>query len=360
MLAAYAARTDRNDPLAALEVGERPQPSPPPGWALLRVAAASLNHHDLWTLRGISSRPVKPPQILGCDAAGVVAGYGPDRPVDAPAEGTRVVAHSGIGCGACAACRDVEPLFCRDFGMFSEGPYQGTLAEYVPVPAGNLVPLPASVGFVEAACLPTAYLTAYRMLFVRAGVRPGDTVLVHGAAGGVATASILLARAAGVSVIATSRDEGKRAAAVELGAAAAVGTDRDAVKQVLGMTGGRGVDAVIDTVGEATWEFSLRAVRIDGTVVVAGATSGANPGAQLNRVFWRHTRVLGSTMGTRGELEKLVGLCGGGVLRPLVGVVVPLERVREGFERLAAGEGRGKVVVTMGQTYEQGPATAPG
>jgi NADPH:quinone reductase-like Zn-dependent oxidoreductase len=348
MLAAYAARTDRENPLAALEVGERPMPSPGPGWALLRVAAASLNHHDLWTLRGISSRPVSPPQILGCDAAGTVAGYGPSRPADAPAEGTRVVAHSCIGCGACAACREVEPLFCRDFGMFSEGEYQGTLAEFVPVPVANLVPLPESVGFVEAACLPTAYLTAYRMLFTRAGVRPGDTVLVHGASGGVATASILLARAAGVSVIATSRDEGKRAVAMSLGASAAVGVDRDAVKEVVRLTSGRGVDAVIETVGEATWEFSLRAVRVDGSVVVAGATSGANPPAQLNRVFWRHVRVLGSTMGTRAELGKVVGLCAAGVLRPLVGAVVPLERAKEGFGQLAAGEGRGKVVVSVG------------
>jgi NADPH:quinone reductase-like Zn-dependent oxidoreductase len=258
-----------------------------------------------------------------------------------------VVAHSVIGCGACAACRDADPLFCRDFAMFSEGPYQGTLAEYVPVPAGNLIALPEAVSFESAACLPTAYLTAYRMLFTRAALQPGDTVLVHGATGGVATATILLARAAGVDVVSTSRDEDKRAVALSLGARAAVGTDRDSSKQVLALTGGRGVDAVIETVGEATWDFSLRVVRVDGTVVVAGATSGANPPAQLNRVFWRHTRVLGSTMGTRAELLKLVAMVAAGTFLPLVGERVPLQRVRDGFEQLAAGERRGKVVVEV-------------
>ena len=348
MLAAYAARVDRDDPLAALEVGHVPQPEPPPGWALVRTHAASLNHHDLWTLRGISSRPVQPPQVLGCDVAGTVAAYGPERPDGTPPEGARVVAHSVIGCGRCVACRDREPLFCRDMGMLSEGDWQGTFAEYVPVPAANLIELPEAVDFTAAACLPTAYLTSYRMLFERARLRPGDTVLVHGASGGVATSTIVLARAAGVEVIATSRDPAKRQVALDLGAKAAVGTDRDAVKQVLAMTGGRGVDAVIETVGEATWEFSLRAVRIDGTIVVAGATSGANPPAQLNRVFWRHTRILGSTMGTRAELVKLVAMAAAGALQPLVDRAYPLSDARQAFEHLRAGEQRGKLVIVPG------------
>jgi NADPH:quinone reductase-like Zn-dependent oxidoreductase len=346
MLAAYVARTGGDDPLANLEVGQRPQPEPPPGWALVRVHAASLNHHDLFTLRGVSSRKVQPPQILGCDVAGTVAGYGPDRPTGAPEEGTRVVAHSVIGCGECAACTHSDPLFCRDMSMLSEGDLQGSLAEYVPVPAANLIALPDGVDFVAAATLPTAYLTAYRMLFSRAALHPGDTVLVHGATGGVASATILLGRAAGIDVISTSRDEAKRAAALELGAKAALGTDRDAAKQLAAMTGGNGVDAVIETVGEPTWEFSLRAVRIDGTIVVAGATAGFNPPAQLNRIFWRHTRILGSTMGTRRELEKLVAMVASGALQPLVGATFPLGRAAEAFAQLAAGERHGKLVVT--------------
>jgi NADPH:quinone reductase-like Zn-dependent oxidoreductase len=232
--------------------------------------------------------------------------------------------------------------------MLSEGEFQGSLAEYVPVPAANLIPLPDTIAFPVGACLPTAYLTAYRMLFTRAALRPGDTVLVHGATGGVATAVILLARAAGIDVISTSRDEAKRAIALELGAKAAIGTDRDASKQVAALTGGRGVDAVIETVGEPTWEFSLRAVRIDGTVVVAGATAGFNPPAQLHRIFWRHTRILGSTMGTRGELEKLVAMTASGTLSPLIGATFPLSRARDAFTQLAAGEQRGKLVVLPG------------
>ena len=346
MLAAYVARTGGEDPLANLEVGQRPQPEPAPGWALVRVHAASLNHHDLFTLRGISSRKVEPPQILGCDVAGTVAGYGPDRPGGAPEEGTRVVAHSVIGCGACATCAHSDPLFCRDMSMLSEGDLQGTLAEYVPVPAANLIALPDSVDFVAAATLPTAYLTAYRMLFTRAALHPGDTVLVHGATGGVATATILLGRTAGLSVYSTSRDEAKRAEALRLGATAALGTDREASKELARMTGGRGVDAVIETVGEPTWEFSLRAVRIDGTIVVAGATAGGDPPAGLRRIFWRHTRILGSTMGTRAELEKLVAMAASRTLQPLVGGVYPLDRAGEAFAALAAGERNGKLVVT--------------
>jgi NADPH:quinone reductase-like Zn-dependent oxidoreductase len=238
------------------------------------------------------------------------------------------VVHSVIGCQSCAACRDTDPLFCRDMSMLSEGEYQGSLAEYVPVPACNLIPLPEAIDFTTAATLPTAYLTVYRMLFTRAQLRPGDTVLVHGATGGVATAAILLARAAGIE--------------------AALGTDREASKQVQALTDGRGVDAVIETVGEPTWEFSLRAVRIDGTIVVAGATAGFNPPAQLHRIFWRHTRILGSTMGTRPELEKLVSMTASGTLHPLIGETFPLSRARDAFTQLAAGEQRGKLVIHPG------------
>ena len=345
MLAAYVAGLDGDGPLANLEVGQRPPPEPPPGWALLHMHAASLNHHDLFTLRGRSSRRVVPPQVLGCDVAGTVAGYGPDRPDGAPEEGTRVVAHSVVGCGACATCANSDPLFCRDMSMLSEGDLQGSLAEYVPVPAANLIPLPDSVSFVQAAALPTAYLTAYRMLFTRAALRPGETVLVHGATGGVATATILLGRVAGLDVISTSRDPAKRAEALRLGARAALGTDRESSKELARMTGGDGVDAVIETVGEPTWEFSLRAVRIDGTIVVAGATAGPNPPAQLHRIFWRHTRILGSTMGTRAELTKLVGMVASGSLDPLVGGVFPLADAAAAFAQLEAGEGSGKLMV---------------
>jgi NADPH:quinone reductase-like Zn-dependent oxidoreductase len=344
MLAAYLARTGGDDPLANLEVGDLPAPEPRPGWALLKVEAAALNHHDLWLLKGVSASPIKPPQVLGTDAAGTVAAYGPDPPEGVPEVGSPVLLHAVISCGACPACRRGEELACRRLALFSDHPYDGTLAEYVAVPAQNLIPRPADLSAAEAACLPTSYLTAYRMLFTKAGVVPGSTVLVQGASGGVATAALMLCRAAGVTTIATSRDEAKRDAALKLGAIAAVAPDRAAAKQVLSLSGG-GVDAVIETVGEATWDLSLRSLRPGGAVVVAGATSGADPPSQLNRVFYRQLSVLGSTMGTRAELERLVALCLGSGLRPLIDRTYPLAEARAALQRMAAGEHQGKIVL---------------
>jgi len=343
VLAAYLARTG-DDPLANLEVGDQPEPDARPGWAVVQVAAASLNHHDLFTLRGISSRPIQPPQILGCDAAGTVVSYTGEPPLGAPALGSRVVVDGLITCGRCAGCRSGEETLCRTMTMISEGDYPGSFAERVGAPAGNLIALPDSVDDVTAACLPTAYLTAYRMLFTKAGLRPGMTVLVQGASGGVATAAILLGKAAGLTVFATSRDEGKRALAEQLGAALTFAPDRSAAKAILTATDG-GVDAVIETVGEPTWDLSLRSVRPGGTVVVSGTTGGPNPPAQLNRVFWRQTAILGSTMGTLAELRRLVDLCACGALEPLVDRTFPLSEAPEAFALLQAGRQRGKLVL---------------
>ncbi len=345
VLAARAARFGGDDPLANLELVEVPDPSPGPGEVLIAVGAASLNHHDLWTLRGVGSRPLTEPQVLGCDAAGTVIAYGEGAtPPGAPPVGSEVVVHSVMTCGHCPACRSGDELHCPRVGLLSEPPYPGALAELLVVPIGNLLPLPPTVDLVNAACLPTAYLTAYRMLFVRGALKPGQRVLVHGVTGGVASAAILLGAAAGLTVYATSREEAKRAAALELGACAAFNTDRDAVKQVVAASQG-GVDAVLDTVGEATWDFSVRAVRPGGTVVVSGATSGPNPPAQLNRIFWRQLTVAGSSMGTRDELARVVELCATGTLRPLLDSVRPLAAVASGFAALAAGERRGKLVL---------------
>lgn len=344
MLAVRAARFGGDDPLANLELVDVPDPAPAPGDALVAVAAASLNHHDLWTLRGVGSRALTEPQVLGCDAAGTVLAYGGEPPGDAPPVGARVVVHSVMSCGRCAACLTGEQLRCRHAGLLSEPPYPGTLADRLAVPARNLVPLPDSVDLVAAACLPTAYLTAYRMLFVRGGAQPGQRVLVQGATGGVASASILLGVAAGLTMYATSRDEAKRAAALEMGAAAAFATDRAGLKEATAASGG-GMDVVIETVGEATWDFSLRVLRPGGTVVVSGNTSGPNPPAQLNRVFWRQLTIAGSTMGTRAELARLVELCASRRLTPLVDSVRPLTEAAAAFAALAGGDIRGKLVL---------------
>ncbi len=322
MLAAYAARIASDDPLSGLEVGDRPDPKAPEGWTTVEVRAASLNHHDLWSLRGVGLPADRLPMILGCDAAGVAE------------DGSEVVVHAVVG-DPDAGGGD-ETLDPRR-SLLSER-YDGTFAERVVVPVRNLVPKPASLSWEEAACLPTAWLTAYRMLFTKSGLRPGDTVLVQGAGGGVATAAIALGRAAGLRVWATSRSEDKRARAVELGAHQAFETGA--------RLPGR-VDAVLETVGEATWSHSLKSLRPGGRVVVSGATSGPNPPADLSRVFFLQLEVVGSTMGTRGELERLIRLCDQTGVRPRIDHTVPLAQAREGFARMAAGELFGKIVLTM-------------
>ncbi len=323
MLAAYAARIDAEDPLAGLEIGERPEPEvPDPGWTTVEVRAASLNHHDLWSLRGVGLPEERLPMILGCDAAGL----DPD--------GNEVIVHSVIGTDDWHGDETLDPKR----SLLSER-HQGSLAERVTVPRRNLVPKPAELSFAQAACLPTAWLTAYRMLFTRAVLQPGQTVLVQGASGGVSTASILLASRAGARVWVTSRDEGKRAQAVELGADAAFESGERLPERV---------DAVIETVGDATWAHSLRALKPGGKLVVSGATSGPNPPADLNRVFFLQLQILGSTMGSRDELERLARFCVEREIEPPIEAVMPLADAREGFAAMLAGEMFGKFVFSVG------------
>lgn len=322
MLAVIAARFDSDDPLAALEVGDQPEPEVPEGWVVVEMRAASLNHHDLWSLQGVGLREEQLPMVLGCDGAGV----DPD--------GNEVILHAVVGDpDAGHGDETLDP----HRSLLSER-YPGTLAERVAVPRRNLVPKPPGLSWEEAACLPTAWLTAYRMLFTRADLRPGDTVLVQGAGGGVATALIALARGAGLRVWATSRDETKRARAAELGAHAVFGTGERLPERV---------DAVMETVGQATWSHSLRSLRPGGAIVVAGATTGNNPPADLAQVFFLQREVIGSTMGTRDELVRLVRFCAVAGIRPLIDEVRPLAEARAALARLRAGAVFGKIVLTM-------------
>ncbi|MBW8806883.1 MAG: zinc-binding dehydrogenase [Catenulisporales bacterium] len=313
MFAVSAVRIDPKDPLSGLELGERPEPAPRPGWTAVTVKAAALNHHDLWTLRGVGITEDKLPMILGCDGAGVTD------------DGSEVLIHSVID------PRDGKPSILTEA-------YDGTFAERVLVPIANLVPKPAALSWEQAACLPTAWLTAYRMLFRNSGLRPGDTVLIQGAGGGVATALIVLGRAAGFRVWATSRSEEKRARALELGAHAAFESGARLPERV---------DAVMETVGAATWAHSVRSLRPEGTIVISGATSGTMPPAELNRIFFLQLRIVGSTMGSLEELKALVRLCEATGVRPVVDSVLPLAEARAGFERMAEGEAFGKVVFTL-------------
>jgi NADPH:quinone reductase-like Zn-dependent oxidoreductase len=319
VLAAYAARISPEDPLSALEIGDVPEPAVPDGWELVEVRAAALNHHDIWSLKGIGLPEERLPMILGCDAAGV------------DSEGNEVIVHAVIGDPYWRGDETLDPKRT----LLSEL-HPGTLAEKLAVPRHNLLPKPPSLNFEEAACLPTAWLTAYRMLFTRSGLAPGQTVLVQGAGGGVASAAIALGRAGGFRVWATSREERKLEFARELGA-------HDAFEH-----GGRlpdRVDAVIETVGEATWAHSLRALRPGGRIVVSGATSGLQPPADLSRIFFKQLEVVGSTMGTREELERLVTLLENTGLRPRIDRTLPLAEVADGLGAMLEGQVLGKIVV---------------
>jgi NADPH:quinone reductase-like Zn-dependent oxidoreductase len=321
MFAVYAESFSSDDPLSGLVVGERPAPEAPDGWATVTVKAASLNHHDLWSLRGVGLREEALPMILGCDAAGL------------DEDGNEVVVHGVIGDPSWTGDEAHDP----GRSLLSER-HQGTFAEQVIVPRRNLVPKPASLSFEEAACLPTAWLTAYRMLFTQGDLKPGETVLVQGAGGGVATALITLGRAAGLTVLATSRDEAKRTRALELGAHEAFESGaRLPVK----------VDAVMETVGKATWSHSIRSLRPGGRIVISGTTSGPNvDDAGLTRIFFLQLSVIGSTMGTRQELDALVRFLDATGTRPLVDRTLPMEQARDGFAAMAEGDVFGKIVFT--------------
>jgi len=320
VLAAYAARIDPEEPLSAFAVGERPEPDPPPGWTVVEVRAAALNHHDVWSLKGVGLAEERLPMILGCDAAGV------------DPEGNEVIVHTVVTDPAWRGEEMLDPKL----NLLSEV-HPGTLAERVAVPAGNLVPKPAALTFEQAACLPTAWLTAYRMLFVRGGLQPGQTVLVQGAGGGVASAAIALGAAAGLRVWATSREQRKREFATELGAAAAFEPGARLPERV---------DAVIETVGEATWQHSMRSLKPGGRLVVSGGTSGLQPPAELPHLFFRQLEVRGSTMGTLAELRQLVAMVERTGVRPRIDRVVPLAEAATGIAAMIAGDLLGKVVVT--------------
>ncbi|ROT32261.1 Zn-dependent oxidoreductase [Micromonospora sp. HM5-17] len=313
MRAAYASRFDADDPLAALAVGERPEPAHPGSdWVTVEVRASSLNHHDLWSLRGVGLSAERLPMILGCDAAGV----DPD--------GNEVVVFPVVP----------DPADPRGLSLLSER-HPGTLAERVAVPRANLVPKPAGMSFVEAACLPTAWLTAYRMLTTRGRVADGESVLVQGAGGGVATAAVVLAVALGKRVYVTSRDPGKRERVAALGATALPPGARLPER----------VDVVVETVGAATFDHSLKSAAPGARIVVSGATAGHEPVVNLRRVFAMQLEILGSSMGTAAELAELLDLCVSRGIRPVIDEVYGFSQVAEAFARLHSGRVFGKVVL---------------
>ena len=324
MFAVYAAEPNPDKPLDALRVGERPAPETPDGWVAVTVRAASLNMHDLWTLRGVGIKPDQFPMILGCDGAGVLA--------DGPDAGAEVVLHGVLGDASVYGDETLDPKRT----LLTEK-HQGTFADTVIVPARNVLPKPDGLSFSEAACMGTAWLTAYRMLFTRSGLRPGQTMLVQGASGGVSTALVTLGKAAGMRVWVTGRTEEKRALAERLGAHQTFESGARLPERV---------DAVFETVGKATWAHSMRSAKPGGTIVVSGSTSGPDPSADLQRLFFMQLRVVGSMMGTRDELAGLLEFCHLSGIRPQIGTELPMADAADGFDQMLSGETAGKIVFT--------------
>jgi NADPH:quinone reductase-like Zn-dependent oxidoreductase len=312
---------------------------------LVRVRAAALNHLDLFVARGLPGASQVFPHIVGSDAAGIVEAVGPA--VRAVAPGDRVMINPGISCGTCQACLEGDESLCRSFQLLGEH-LPGTIAEFVVVPEANVVAVPGTMPLERAAAFSLVTLTAWRMLTTRALLRAGETVLIWGIGGGVAQAALQIAKLLGAYAIVTSGTDRKLDAARALGADAELNHARvDIPAQVKRLTGGRGADVVVDSVGERTWAQSLRALRRGGRLVVCGATTGPTVDIDLRRLFWHQWTLMGSTMGSRREYREIVRLAGLGRLWPVVDRVVPLERAAEAFARLASGEQFGKLVIEV-------------
>lgn len=318
MRAVYATAAHPEAPLEGLEVGDRPEPEVRDGWVRVRIQAASLNRHDMWTLRGVGIRNEQFPMILGCDGAGTLD------------DGTEVVVYPVIATPGFRGDETFDPKRT----LLTEL-HQGAMAEYCVVPAANVVPRPHSLSATAAATLGCTYLTAYRMIFTRSGLTPGSTMLVQGATGGVATALIQLGAAAGLRVWVTARTDQGRERALRLGAAQAFDSGARLPERV---------DGVFESVGTATWAHSMRAVRPGGVVVTCGATTGADPSADLQRLFFLQISVIGSTMGTLDELRRLIAFCTAAGVTPVVDQAFSLDNARDAFEAMENGT-PGKFVI---------------
>jgi NADPH:quinone reductase-like Zn-dependent oxidoreductase len=322
MFAVYAKEANFNDPLASVVVGERPEPVVPEGWVRVRVTHASLNRHDIFTLLGVTAQtePIPFPMILGNDGAGLLD------------DGTPVVIYPLIGSDSWRGDETLDPAW----HVFSEL-VPGTMADYVAVPRRNAIPLPEGLSPLNAALLGTAWLTAYRALFTKSRLKPGETLLVQGASGGMATALIQMGRAAGFRVWTTTRSEEGREIALRLGADAIFSINEELPQRV---------DAVVDNVGAVTWAHSLRSLKRGGTIVVNGVTTGGIAETDLLRIFVEQIDIRGTIMGTLEEMKAMMSFITTTGIQPEVGAVLPMEEAREAIGSMIAGRTRGKTVFT--------------
>lgn len=332
-----------------LEYGDWPDPRPGPGEVVVSIRAAALNRLDVFVRDGIPDVPL--PQVPGADGSGVVEEIG--EGVAGLAPGDRVLIQPGLYCGVCEFCRAGEQCLCVKFRILGEH-VPGTFAEKALVPARNLFAIPETLTFEQAAAFPLSYQTAWRMIIGRGAVRPGDTVLIHGIGGGVAWAALEIALLSGARVIATTSDEEKASGARAAGAELVVDYRNDDVgKAVRKHTGKRGVDVVVDSVGEKTWMTSLRATRRGGRIVTCGATTGPNPAEEIRLIFWKHLSILGSTMANDHEFRSLLAAVASGRLAPRVDRVFRLAEAPAAYRLLEEGRQFGKIVlVPDGQPRE--------
>lgn len=326
-------------------VGERPLPSVGPGEVRVRVHAATLNRVDLYMRDSGAGIRHQIPQIMGLDGAGVIDELGAPDALWQP--GQRVLLHPGIACGRCEFCLRGDDVLCTQYQLIGEH-RDGSFAQYVTVPARNLLPLPPDWSFAEGAALGVNHLTAWRMLVTQARLQPWETVLVFGIGGGVSLAGLQLAKALGARVIVTSRHAGKLAKARALGADHVIDSSHeDVAKAALAATNGRGVDVVFENVGEAVWPAAMKSLVRGGRLVTCGATSGDQPGADLRRLFIRQLRVLGSTLGTLSELHDLLAFCQRHGVRPVIEQTFALDEVHAALSRLESGEQFGKIALAI-------------
>ena len=325
-------------------IGERPMPVRQPGEVLVRLHAATLNRVDLYMRDSGAGITHTLPQVMGIDGAGVVEAVDQGAALQV---GQRVLLYPGVTCGHCEFCLRGDEVLCTTMKLLGEH-RDGTMAEYISVPARNAVPMPDGWSFEEAAALGVNHLTAWRMLMTQARLKPWETVLIFGIGGGVSLAGLQLAKAMGARVIVTSREQDKLDRALALGADAAIcSTTHDVAKEVMRLTGKRGVDVVFENVGAAVWDAALKSLVRGGRIVTCGATTGDQPGADLRRVFIRQLQIYGSTLGNLSELHDLVRFCALNDLRPVMDRVYPMDETHAALDRLASGQQFGKLAIGL-------------
>lgn len=333
--------------LDKIEILDVPKPEPRVGEALVRIRAAALNRLDLFTIEGIKGLVLKMPHVPGGDGAGIVEKFGPNTDAMGFAVADRVIFNPGVSCTQCEMCRQGEESMCLNYGIIGEH-LPGVMAEYAAVPVRNLVKIPNDFPFEAAAASPLVFQTAWRELITRAKIRMGETVVILGAGSGVSTAAIQIAAKAGCRVIATSSTPEKLQRARELGATDLINYKTENwSKRVYELTGKRGADVILDSVGDATLNDSVRAVRKGGRIVIIGGTTGQDVNLNLRYVYWKQVDILGSTMGSNKEFRDVMQLVFNGTLKPVVGHSVPFAQAQAAFKLMQKGESFGKIVLTF-------------